>query len=57
MSAAEAKRASAPSAELACMTALDLLAGYRAKRFTPSDVVEDVIAALECDRCSSATSW
>ena len=29
------------------MTALDLLAGYRAKRFTPSDVVEDVIAALE----------
>lgn len=32
---------------LARMTAVDLLDGYRRKAFTPSDVVEDVIGALE----------
>jgi aspartyl-tRNA(Asn)/glutamyl-tRNA(Gln) amidotransferase subunit A len=38
---------SAPASELAWLTAQELLAGYRAKQFTPSDVVEDVIAALK----------
>lgn len=33
--------------ELAALPATELLAGYAAKRFTPFDVVEDVIAALE----------
>ena len=47
MQAAEAERRGAPSTELAWMTAHELLAGYRAKRFTPLDVIEDVIAALE----------
>jgi aspartyl-tRNA(Asn)/glutamyl-tRNA(Gln) amidotransferase subunit A len=33
--------------ELAKLSAVELLEGYRAKRFTPRDVIEDVIAALE----------
>src|SRR5712671_6801087 len=33
--------------ELAKLSAIDLLDGYRAGRFTPRDVIEDVIAALE----------
>jgi aspartyl-tRNA(Asn)/glutamyl-tRNA(Gln) amidotransferase subunit A len=33
--------------ELARLSAIELLEGYRAKRFTPRDVIEDVIAALE----------
>lgn len=32
---------------LARLSAIDLLAGYREKRFSPSDVIEEVIAALE----------
>ena len=32
---------------LARLTAVDLIAGYRARHFTPLDVVEDVITALE----------
>jgi aspartyl-tRNA(Asn)/glutamyl-tRNA(Gln) amidotransferase subunit A len=32
---------------LARLSAVELLEGYRAKRFTPRDVIEDVIAALE----------
>lgn len=35
------------AAGLAWMTARELLSGYKTRRFTPSDVVEDVIAALE----------
>jgi aspartyl-tRNA(Asn)/glutamyl-tRNA(Gln) amidotransferase subunit A len=35
------------AAELGWMSARELLAGYKSKRFTPADVVEDVIAALE----------
>jgi aspartyl-tRNA(Asn)/glutamyl-tRNA(Gln) amidotransferase subunit A len=33
--------------QLAKLSAVELLEGYRAKRFTPRDVIEDVIAALE----------
>jgi len=33
--------------ELARLSAVELLEGYRTKRFTPRDVIEDVIAALE----------
>ncbi len=33
--------------ELARLSAVELIEGYRARRFTPRDVVEDVIAALE----------
>ena len=33
--------------ELARLSAVELLDGYRAKRFTPRDVIEDVISALE----------
>ena len=33
--------------ELARLSAVELLEGYRARRFTPRDVIEDVIAALE----------
>jgi len=38
--------------ELAKLSAIDLLAGYRAGRFTPRDVIEDVIAALESTQAS-----
>ena len=38
--------------ELAKLSAVDLLDGYRAGHFTPRDVIEDVIAALEMtDAC------
>lgn len=37
--------ASSPS-RLSWLTAHELIAGYRARRFTPSDVIEEVIAAL-----------
>jgi aspartyl-tRNA(Asn)/glutamyl-tRNA(Gln) amidotransferase subunit A len=46
----EVQVAEPPSArrfDLAALPATELLAGYAAKRFTPVDVVEDVIAALE----------
>jgi len=33
--------------DLARLSAAELLAGYREKRFTPSDVIEDVIGALD----------
>jgi aspartyl-tRNA(Asn)/glutamyl-tRNA(Gln) amidotransferase subunit A len=33
--------------ELARLSAVELLEGYRSRRFTPRDVIEDVIAALE----------
>ena len=33
--------------ELARLSAVELLEGYRSKRFTPRDVIEDVISALE----------
>jgi aspartyl-tRNA(Asn)/glutamyl-tRNA(Gln) amidotransferase subunit A len=43
-----ATRSEAPkSGSLARLSATDLLAGYRAKQFSPSEVIEDVIAALE----------
>ena len=32
---------------LARLSAVKLLEGYRARRFTPRDVIEDVISALE----------
>jgi aspartyl-tRNA(Asn)/glutamyl-tRNA(Gln) amidotransferase subunit A len=35
------------SNELARLSAAELAAGYRARRFTPADVMEDVIAALQ----------
>ena len=35
------------ASELAKLSAVELLEGYRAKRFTPRDVIEDVISALE----------
>jgi aspartyl-tRNA(Asn)/glutamyl-tRNA(Gln) amidotransferase subunit A len=38
--------------ELARLSAIELLEGYRAKRFTPRDVIEDVIAALELTNAS-----
>ncbi len=38
--------------ELARLSAVELLDGYRAKRFTPRDVIEDVIAALELTNAS-----
>jgi aspartyl-tRNA(Asn)/glutamyl-tRNA(Gln) amidotransferase subunit A len=38
--------------ELAKLSAIDLLDGYRAGRFTPRDVIEDVIAALESTQAS-----
>jgi aspartyl-tRNA(Asn)/glutamyl-tRNA(Gln) amidotransferase subunit A len=38
--------------ELAWLSAIELLEGYRAKRFTPRDVIEDVIAALELTNAS-----
>ncbi|MGJ5203778.1 amidase [Bradyrhizobium sp. HKCCYLR20261] len=50
---AHAAAADAPS-DLARLSAVELLAGYRRKRFTPVDVVEDVIAALDATnaRCN-----
>jgi aspartyl-tRNA(Asn)/glutamyl-tRNA(Gln) amidotransferase subunit A len=39
--------AAAEANDLAKLSAIDLLDGYRAGRFTPCDVIEDVIAALE----------
>ncbi len=33
--------------ELARLSASDLLAGYRARHFTPAEVIEEVIDALE----------
>jgi aspartyl-tRNA(Asn)/glutamyl-tRNA(Gln) amidotransferase subunit A len=33
--------------ELARLSAVELMEGYRTKRFTPRDVIEDVISALE----------
>src|SRR5689334_20938542 len=50
---AHAAAADAPS-DLARLSAIDLLAGYRRKLFTPVDVVEDVIAALDATntRCN-----
>jgi aspartyl-tRNA(Asn)/glutamyl-tRNA(Gln) amidotransferase subunit A len=49
----QAAAADAPS-DLARLSATELLAGYRRKHFTPVDVVEDVIAALEATnvRCN-----
>ena len=46
--------ATAAPAGLAQLSAADLLAGYRSGRFTPLDVVEDVIAALTWtdERCN-----
>jgi aspartyl-tRNA(Asn)/glutamyl-tRNA(Gln) amidotransferase subunit A len=38
--------------ELARLSAIELLEGYRTKRFTPRDVIEDVIAALELTNAS-----
>jgi len=38
--------------ELARLSAVELLEGYRAKRFTPRDVIEDVISALELTNSS-----
>lgn len=40
-------RLSPPEESLARLSATELLEGYRAGRFTPRDVVEEVIAALE----------
>ena len=37
--------------ELARLSAVELLEGYRTRRFTPRDVIEDVISALEADQC------
>ena len=37
--------------ELARLSAVELLEGYRTRRFTPRDVIEDVISALETDQC------
>lgn len=48
MAAIQGARESAPSiGELARLPATDLLEGYRSGSFTPSDVVEEVIGALE----------
>jgi len=38
--------------ELAKLSAIELLEGYRAGRFTPRDVIEDVIAALDATQSS-----
>ena len=37
--------------ELARLSAVEMLDGYRTRRFTPRDVIEDVISALEADQC------
>ena len=37
---------------LARLSAVELLEGYRARRFTPRDVIEDVISALELTNAS-----
>jgi aspartyl-tRNA(Asn)/glutamyl-tRNA(Gln) amidotransferase subunit A len=38
--------------ELARLSAVELLEGYRTRRFTPRDVIEDVISALEVTNAS-----
>jgi aspartyl-tRNA(Asn)/glutamyl-tRNA(Gln) amidotransferase subunit A len=38
--------------ELARLSAVELLEGYRTRRFTPRDVIEDVISALEATNAS-----
>ena len=38
--------------ELARLSAVELLEGYRTRRFTPRDVIEDVISALEMTHAS-----
>jgi len=38
--------------ELARLSAVELLEGYRTRRFTPRDVIEDVISALEATHAS-----
>ena len=38
--------------ELAKLSAVELLEGYRTRRFTPRDVIEDVISALEVTNTS-----
>jgi aspartyl-tRNA(Asn)/glutamyl-tRNA(Gln) amidotransferase subunit A len=45
--AVDVNRTAAHSEELAWLTAGEMLAGYRARRFTPVDVVDEVIAALQ----------
>jgi len=45
--ASHANGAASAPASLARLSATDLLAGYRAGRFTPRDVIDDVIAALQ----------
>jgi aspartyl-tRNA(Asn)/glutamyl-tRNA(Gln) amidotransferase subunit A len=53
MKAENARAAVAGEAsDLAKLSAVDLLDGYRAGRFTPRDVIEDVIAALEITQAS-----
>ena len=48
MAATEGLRKQAPNiGELARLPATDLLEGYRVGSFTPSDVIEEVISALE----------
>jgi aspartyl-tRNA(Asn)/glutamyl-tRNA(Gln) amidotransferase subunit A len=51
---AETARAGAAAQvnELAKLSAVDLLEGYRAGRFTPRDVIEDVIAALQATQAA-----
>jgi aspartyl-tRNA(Asn)/glutamyl-tRNA(Gln) amidotransferase subunit A len=44
--------AAADANELAKLSAIELLDGYRAGRFTPRDVIEEVIAALEITQAS-----
>ena len=44
--------AAAEANDLAKLSAVDLLDGYRAGRFTPRDVLEEVIAALEITQAS-----
>ena len=47
MPATPAARHPAPRiGQLARLSATDLLDGYRARRFTPSDVIDEVIGAL-----------
>ena len=38
------------------LSAVELLEGYRARRFTPRDVIEDVIAALEATNAPAMSS-
>src|SRR5438309_2329349 len=53
MKAGNARAGAATEANpLARLSATDLLDGYRAGRFTPRDVIEEVIAALEITNAS-----